>query len=1249
MTAKRRLPLGKKVRQEAMQENLDRAARKASKRGQARERAAYNEQLSAGLDQPALSDAMARILAARDEAAAAPRRRGGPRAAPDKPAGRWVPIGPSVVLHGQAVDRPRVTGRIRDIQVDATGKRAYAGSAMGGVWYTDDGGSTWAPFGGWAERRRIVGGVVNAQAIGSLLVSFGAKPEEDVVLAGTGEVPIALPSTTRATGEALGGTGILAAAKSVVHTANDPWEPDAGLAQLEGLATLRLVRRPGSDPGKPGAPEVADRDVVVACTTGGAFLGIRQPLPAAAPLPARNGYVWTPMPGMVTAHPKATVSDAVWLPGGRLVMAVVGTGLVYTDNLGEAVANIPSTQVPNVRITGRMSLAQGSENRIYLLGETGGAPTLWHIPDATIDPPVATAVPALPAGLWRKQRDYDQAIAVGPGLGTGGADRVYVAGSAARPRPTTGWGAALYCYDVMPPAPFTLQPAPGVSTTEMPTPPPSAGAGADQPGLIGNNVHPDVHCIRLTGSESDPRQVWVGTDGGVFVSDRSGRVLTFAPMNTGLAALQPVFVRTHPALGHVVAAGMQDNGTQLRTGDTVWEELYVGDGGGLAFVPTAPHIMVRQYIQGWWNGSKPAFVDPLTRTAGGTNREFPLSDLENGRAAFYSGAASTVVPASEGNPAHPRVAVGTYRVWITDDLGVRVGPNTWRVLPFRTGATSDPRPGGLFSVRAEDEDFGTPDPSLGAIITMAWAKPTELLVVYREGIARFKEAPVGTWTAAIWRLGKVAMPRNTILTDICPIPEVLNFYVTTIGVVGSAEETVWFYSPTGDQFHRTGLRHVLDTAGPPVLTGPRDPAYAVVLDPASPDIVFIGTATGVWRGHRTTSLGVHTWAPFVNGLPEAAVQDLHVWVDPAAPTPTTAATPRILRAGVQARGVWEVDLAADAKRTTWIRANAWDNRRMPLAPSFDATVTPPAPAAPMTSSPDIVVRPKWPRTVVPSFIGGPIITRGLANDYQLWTFQTAFRWLYPSVAATGKWTDALGNLLNLHRTTMVPPLPALPEINAAVWSNVVGSVRVTNNGVDSLAVYRAPWHTARAPSAAPTEADLMELVVPPRSIGAIWEVYREQSTVDVLVHHRDGRAVPVGGAYVVLMWRSGATPAALMALPPADVITYLASVSPGPAVSQPAGWKVEVRAGVAAQPLTVPVDGRLPRGISIDVDLSAPTVGPHVLFLAFVGSTADEGPPLQPTMSTTANVQPTTITDLVTCWPYAAARVVSIIDRPTLP
>ena len=134
---------------------------------------------------------------------------------------------------------------------------------------------------------------------------------------------------------------------------------------------------------------------------------------------------------------------------------------------------------------------------------------------------------------------------------------------------------------------------------------------------------------------------------------------------------------------------------------------------------------------------------------------------------------------------------------------------------------------------------------------------------------------------------------------------------------------------------------------------------------------------------------------------------------------------------------------------------------------------------------------------------------------------------------------------------------------------------------------------------------------------------------------------------MVLMWRSGATPAALMALSPLDVATYLSSVVAGAPVAIPGGWSVATgTGGVARRVLSVPLEGRMPRGASIDVDLSAVAVGQHVLFLAFVCSTADDLPLLQPSMSAVANVPPASIQDLVRCWPYAAARVVSIQSRP---
>lgn len=1227
MTPKRRVPLGKKVRRQALQESQAREAARAAKRGQARDRATYNQRLQEGVDHRALGDAMARVLAAQDEAAVAPRRRGGggARAFPAAAPGRWVPIGPSVVRRGQAVDRPRVSGRVRDLAVDATGLRAYAATAMGGVWYTGDGGATWSPVGGWAERPRVVGGASNAQACGALLVAFDAPAAgHDFVMVGTGE-----PTPWQApVGQgALGGVGVLAADRVVAGgPAGDPWEVDSGIAGLEGLGIFRLVRQPGRTPGATSGP---NQDTVLACTTNGAWVGVRSALPPSGALPARNGFTWTQMATLEAKYPGASVTDAVWLPGGRLLLALASIGLVYTDDVGAtAPVDVAGSQPPTLQIVGSMSLAVATGNRVYVLGETGGAPTLWQIPDVSVAAPAVNAVPGLPANLWGAQRDYDQAIAVDVVAGT---DRVYVGGSTAKPRPSVDWAASLWCFDVVG---GNLQATPTISGTAAPP----AGAGADIAGLIGNNVHADVHAIKLAGAAPPRRQVWVGCDGGVFVSDRSGRVQTFAAVNTGMAALQPMFVRNHPVHGHLVAVGMQDNGTQVRTGDTVWDEVYVGDGGGVAFVPTAPHVLVRQYIRASWSGPVTAFRDPMTRNPGGPG--FAMG-AENTAAAFYSGAATVAVPASGASPAHSRLALGTDRVWISDDIGLG-GLNTWQTLRYPSGAVTDGRPGVNGAATPAQLAIGVPSPTMGPVITLAWASPTELLVAYQGAIVRYTETSPGSWTTKTWRLNNhaVAMPRNTIVTDVCPVPGVRNFYVTTTGVVGSPEETVWFYSPSDDQFHRTGLRHVLDPTPPPTVVGPRDPAFAAVLDPADQNVVFVGTATGVWRGHRTSNLGAHTWMPFVNGLPQAAVQDLHCWVDPAA----GAGSPRLLRAGIQSRGVWEVDLAADARRTTWIRSHATDDRRLPLAANVDPLAIPPAPAVSYAASPDIVVRPRWPRATAPSLLGGVPITSGTAPPYWVWTFQTAFRWLYPSVAANGVFTEAFGNLVALHRTTMTPTKSAVATIDAAVWNDVVGGVHVradgtvTTSAADPLAVYRAPWHTSRAPNAAPTEIDLHELVVPPRVVGDIWDAYSEPSTVDVLLHHRDGREVPANGAFAVLAWQSGASPAALMALSPTTLLTYLASWLPGPAGAIPAGWTF------ANAQLPVALDGRLPRGVSFDMDLTG--AGPYVLFVAFVASTADDLPLALPSTSANATVPPTTINDLVRCWPNAAARVVRMQPRP---
>jgi hypothetical protein len=73
-------------------------------------------------------------------------QRGDKPPAPPVPAPgvNWIPIGPTAVRRGQVGGNPPVSGRTADIAIAPGGLRAYAATANGGVWRTDDGGATWS-------------------------------------------------------------------------------------------------------------------------------------------------------------------------------------------------------------------------------------------------------------------------------------------------------------------------------------------------------------------------------------------------------------------------------------------------------------------------------------------------------------------------------------------------------------------------------------------------------------------------------------------------------------------------------------------------------------------------------------------------------------------------------------------------------------------------------------------------------------------------------------------------------------------------------------------------------------------------------------------------------------------------------------------------------------------------------------------------------------------------------------------------
>jgi hypothetical protein len=1214
-----------------------RARYKEQRRGRARERAGFVRSREGECDQRALDAAMARLLTSDadrdvDAGGSCPSMEDGVRrlrAFPVSDVLRWVPIGPSVVRRGQAEGRPRVTGRVRDLAVSADGSRAYAATAKGGVWYTGDAGSTWAPVGGWADRAARAGGSNNAQACGCLLVSFGATAVLDFVMVGTGEL---VPGLS-ATGELpFGGIGVLAGrSPAAIALGANPWESDAGTAQLEGLGVFRLARHPASLAGKPNG---ADVDRVVAATSSGLFLGVRSTLVAAPP--ARDGFTWAKRAALdvfVGAVPRVT--DVVWLPGGangRIVVAIDSKGVAFSDDLGVSWRGVTGLdpKTPPLPV-GRISLANPTGTRLYALGERpGSVPTLWQIPVASAAVPAAAIVVGVPPALWGGQRDYDQAIAVDV---VGAVDRVYLGGSTVQAAAGGNWSASLWCFDTPVPA-APLVPSPQVSTVGAPP----AGAGADQPGLIGNNVHADVHVVRLAGAAGANRQVWVGCDGGVFISAQAGRCNTFLSRSTGLAALEVGFHAAHPTSSHFVAIGCQDNGTQVRVGDTVWEVMLQGDGGGVAFHPIASQFLVAQYIQGTWLARPTAgYVDPLHRATGGVYEPPIGADREYSLSAFYSGPSSVALSPTAG-----RIAIGTNRVWLSDDLGIAPA-SSWGVLPSAAaGPAVDARPGGTDLV--PQQGIGVPAAGLGAVIQLRWVDARHLLALYAGGVVRYTQAvATGVWTPTTLIPGTPGAPNplTTVLTDIFPVDKTQNFYLTCTGDTALVPaDTCLFFDSALPAFTPTNLRHVLDVGA---VVGPLDPAYAVVVDPTASTEVYVGTVTGVWHGTRTPGVAAHAWVPLVNGLPQAAVQDLAFWIDPAA----GAGSPRLLRAAVQSRGVWEVNLAGDEPRRTYVRVHAQDDRRIFPTPMSNPRRGPAAPPEPTFASPDMVVRPaaRAPLAPAPGWLLpiGATINSANVPAYHLWTFQTAFRWVYPSIIADGQWSDQLADLIELHRTALLLPPGAF--IDAALWAAVVGATRLAANGAvsalpaDPLAVYRAPWQSASAPGAVATEVDVIELVQPARVVADVWQVFAERSTVDVLLHHRDTRPLPRNDAFALLLWRSAATAAPLLASDPAPLPAYARSLLTALPAPLPAGWNLASPAVGSLHRLDVELDARLPRAISIDVDLSAVTPGHRVLFVAIVGSSLDP-------LATAVVGAPASMGAFTRAWPNAALRLVRVVVRP---
>lgn len=1124
------------------------------------------------------------------------------RMAPGPDLNLWLPVGPTSTVRGQAGSRPRIAGRVRDLRVSGDGERAYAATANGGVWFTNDRGTTWHPLGGWATTSNAssIPHPANILVCGALHVTFGAADDgsQDVVHVATGELR---PGRVARPGSSNGGIGILHLAVPVTDVLADPfinpWRREAN--NLTGVGIYRIARDPASP------------DRLVAATSIGLFARDGAFVEDAdwqrvvvAPFdfdaddgPYTTDVAWTPAAGATPSRLwVALVNGSVATGGPR------GTALYVSENGMAGPFN--AVALPGARDDDRIGLAVAPSDASVMYA-LSGKPALWRV-DGT-DVRAVSRVPEFMFGTNNNanQSWYDLAVSVHP------TDPNVVALGGSTVYADNQWSASLFrctitCTDS------------GCRTDFRPANRNNMPRDAT---FIGSDVHADVHAICWVAGGGTP-QMWIGCDGGVYRSLDNGERYSFRARNNGLAVVEPGYVACHPTSDGLILAGTQDNGTIRRVGTGVWEVVLLGDGGGTIFHPTRSHGFAAQYVQAHWN-SLHTFAPPVFRSGRAKSERD-----ESGASLFYSGGA-----AMPGEGDNARLVIGTNRVWLSESWNPDAASRRsmkWVTLP----SGSDPRAGGRGNTTRDTFPDGN-----DRVIACRFIDENRILALCLLRLYLFRRDPAnGNW--ALHDLGNFGggspvtneeipegsipfLPRLGQWSDIAVHDPARgnhgSCYVSATGHVQrdgdniiefDRMDTLWWFDGT-DTWYRTGLRNDAN--------GAEAPAFAVVCDPDDSDLVYVGTAIGVFRGELSFTDGTPSWSwtYLANGLPEATVHDLAFF---------NHAGVKLLRAALQARGVWELDLSTTpaSTRRTYVRAHPYDMRRITPAVLDDAVQGRGA-TYPWNRSPDLVCRRSEAAAASPAAPPRPrsLPWRNAARDaFDLWVFQTALRAAnQPLVVANGQWTPGFAAALRAFRVANGMSDRAI--VDGATWDAVVTGERAFSD----------PWGDDE-----PTEADIHELIVERRESAGTGEFVTTTPAphrVHVCVHHAHTRPAAAADVRVIVLrrpladaeqtdagadvplndaWRSG-------------VVDRLAGTNTALAE----GWE---QVGVVTHP-DGPVDARTSRVVTFDLDLSAANVGDRFLLLTVVSAVPDP--------ADAGALAGATVRDLVLGSRHVAARSIRVV------
>lgn len=338
-------------------------------------------------------------------------------------------------------------------------------------------------------------------------------------------------------------------------------------------------------------------------------------------------------------------------------------------------------------------------------------------------------------------------------------------------------------------------------------------------------IHVDQHALAWAG-EFYERRLLVGNDGGMWsMVDRGA---TWADHNTNLALTQFYDGSLHPTDPDFALGAAQDNGSQKWTGGKGWPWVFYGDGGDNAISSSHPNTH--------WAVSAQELT--IYRTKDGAATDPSLNGkADNG----IDKHGAPFIARLEKCPARDNIFVaGTTRLWKTKNF-FGGPPPSW--------LSDGPEMGAGISAIA----FAPKDKTCG---TYAFATAAGQLRVTQDGGV--------TWSDLD---GNQTLPGRYVTEMVFDDTDSNVLYVTYSGFDEGTPTRPGHVFKTTNALSATP---VWNNVSPPVNL----PHNTIVVNPANPLEVYVGTDIGVWESKDGGATWTHAGPE--RGMPNVAVFDLQI-------------------------------------------------------------------------------------------------------------------------------------------------------------------------------------------------------------------------------------------------------------------------------------------------------------------------------------------------------------------------------------